>query len=177
VDLIVTDVDWLEPDAVRLRDLQQAELHARSGGDGEPGTADGTMAGTCDVALFLLGRDRLTGAAVVCGGLRPLEPGVAEIKRMYVVPEHRGQGLSRVMLAELEREAAALGWSVLRLETGASQPEAIALYTGAGYLPIPRFGEHTNVRQSICFEKHLRPGTTPGAGGTRAAPEQTPWGS
>jgi GNAT superfamily N-acetyltransferase len=151
VDLSITAVDWLEPEAVRLRGLQQEELRARYGGDQEPGTRPTGE----DVAVFLLGRDRLTGAAVVCGGLRALAGGVAEIKRMYVVPEFRGQGLSQVLLAELEREALALGWSVLRLETGRRQPEAIGLYTGAGYHRIERFGDHAAAQESLCFEKDL----------------------
>ena len=147
----MTAVDWLEPEAVRLRGLQQEELRARDGGDAEPGP-EPTEA---DAALFLLGRDRLTGAAVACGGLRPLAEGVAEIERMFVVPEYRGRGLSRLLLVQLEREALALGWPVLRLETGRHQAEALALYRGAGYRSIEPFGPYAGVSGSLCFEKRL----------------------
>ena len=157
MNLTVTSVDWLEPEAVRLRGLQQEELRARDGGDAEPG-AKPTEA---DVAVFLLGRDRLTGAAVACGGLRSLADGVAEIQRIFVVPEYRGRGLSRVLLVQLERDALALGWPVLRLDAGRHQAEALAFYRGAGYRPIEPFGPYAGAPGSLCFEKRLgRPAAT-----------------
>ncbi|MFI6811981.1 GNAT family N-acetyltransferase [Nonomuraea sp. NPDC050328] len=95
------------------------------------------------------------GEPVGCAGLQPLEPGVSEIKRMYVRPEARGTGLSRLLLAELEALAAERGTPVLRLETGALLTEAIALYTRSGFVPIPAFGEYAGNAESLCFEKRL----------------------
>ena len=68
------------------------------------------------------------GRAVAGGALKRLEPGVAEIKRMYVVPDARGRGLARRLLAALEDTARELGYARVRLDTGASQPHARALY-------------------------------------------------
>jgi GNAT superfamily N-acetyltransferase len=79
----------------------------------------------------------------------------AEIKRMYVVPAARGRGYSRLLLAHLEDSAAAAGADVMVLETGIKQPEAIALYESAGYLPIPGFGFWRDSPTSRCFGKPL----------------------
>ena len=74
---------------------------------------------------------------------------------MYVAQSHRGQGVSRAVLAALEHAAAGAGWTVLRLETGPLQHEAIGLYTSAGYRPIPKFGPYVDAPQSLCFERVL----------------------
>ncbi len=74
-------------------------------------------------------------------GIRPLALGVAaELKRLYVVPQGRGQGLGRALVATAEAGAIALGYGLIRLETGDRQPESIALYIRCGYQPIPCFG-------------------------------------
>jgi GNAT superfamily N-acetyltransferase len=73
------------------------------------------------------------GDAVACGGLRPLEPGIGEIKRMFVTAAARGRGHGRALLAELERRARAAGYERVRLYTTAILREALALYADAGY--------------------------------------------
>jgi putative acetyltransferase len=95
------------------------------------------------------------GQAVGCGALRPLEPGVGEVKRMFVRPEFRGRGIARQILMALESTARERGYSRLRLETGTRQPEAIGLYRSAGYVEIPCFGEYVDGLFSVCFEKRL----------------------
>ena len=94
-------------------------------------------------------------AAVGCVGIRPLAPGVAELKRLYVVPQWRGRGLGRALVATAEAGAIALGYGSIRLETGERQPESIALYTRCGYQPIPCFGPYVGDIHSRCFEKPL----------------------
>ena len=74
--------------------------------------------------------------------LRPLEDGVAEIERRYVVPAARVRGLSKLVPAGLEAAARDRGWTTLRLETGPRQPEAVALYEGVGYRRIAAFGPY-----------------------------------
>ena len=76
------------------------------------------------------------GRAVAGGGLRRLGAGVAEIKRMYTVPEARGRGHGRRLLEGLEDAARALGYARVRLDTAASMPVARALYVASGYAPI-----------------------------------------
>ncbi|MBI3410718.1 MAG: GNAT family N-acetyltransferase [Planctomycetes bacterium] len=98
---------------------------------------------------------RIGGAAIGCGAVRPLEPGVGEIKRMYVEPQMRGKGVARAILRKLEEAGRNLGFNVIRLETGTLQPEAIRLYETSGYSQIPRFGEYADDPYSVCFEKRL----------------------
>jgi GNAT superfamily N-acetyltransferase len=78
-----------------------------------------------------------------------------EIKRMYVVPAHRGEGIARVVLAELERTAAEAGHDLLVLETGLRQPEAIELYRSSGYVEVPGFGFYCGQELSRCFGKRI----------------------
>jgi GNAT superfamily N-acetyltransferase len=89
------------------------------------------------------------------GPASTLRPGDVELKRMYVVESARGRGYARVMLAELERTAAAAGRLRAVLETGTEQPEAIALYGSSGYVEIPGFGLYKDEIESRYFGKDL----------------------
>jgi GNAT superfamily N-acetyltransferase len=100
---------------------------------------------------------RVGGVSAGCGGFRRFADGVAEIKRMYVVPEARGRGVARALLADLEARARALGYSSIRLETGTNQPEAMALYQRAGYRTMVPYGHYRESPMSRCFEKDLPP--------------------
>ncbi len=90
-----------------------------------------------------------------CGGLRRYDDATAEIKRMYVVPAARRQGLGRAVLRALEDRARAAGYRRVRLETGTRQPEAISLYESEGYQPIEPYGYYRASPLSRCFEKDL----------------------
>jgi GNAT superfamily N-acetyltransferase len=154
LDVRLAPAAWDDADVRRLTAAQQAELRARYEGGQEPGTPPSAA----DVAVVLVARDA-GGEAVGCGALRPLRDGVAEIKRMYVVPAARGRGLSKLVLAGLEAAARDRGWTTLRLETGPRQPEAIALYEGAGYRPIAAFGPYADdADDSLFYERVLDPG-------------------
>jgi GNAT superfamily N-acetyltransferase len=111
---------------------------------------------TPPAGVFLVAR--LDGVPIGCGAVRPLKggvPGVAEIKRMYTAPAARRRGVSRALLAELECEAAGLGYRRLQLETGLRQLEAIALYESAAYHRIPSYGQYMGHELSRCFAKDL----------------------
>jgi putative acetyltransferase len=92
---------------------------------------------------------------VGCGAVRTIDAGVAEIKRMYVLPTVRGRGIARRMLEFLEHEARAIGITKLLLETGTRQPEAIALYSKTGYSRTGAFGEYPPSPLNVFFEKYL----------------------
>lgn len=144
---------WDDPDVQRLADAQQAELRARYDGGSEPGTPPSAA----DLALILVARDD-EGTPIGCGALREIADGVGELKRMYVVPAARGHGVARMLLAALEDDARTRGWRTLRLETGPRQPEAVALYTRAGYRQIDSFGgyvEAAGAGDSLFFERPL----------------------
>lgn len=92
---------------------------------------------------------------VGCGGFKPLDSQVAEVKRMYVDPEARGTGVGRLVLDALEQEARRSGYRALWLETHKRLEPAIRLYRSAGYSTIPNFGPYVGVEDSVCFEKVL----------------------
>ncbi len=98
---------------------------------------------------------RWHGEPVGCGALRRLDDSAVELKRMYVAPSGRRKGIARRLLRALEKAAAGFGDRVLRLETAAEFPEAIALYESSGYARIPAFGRYADNPRSICFEKTL----------------------
>lgn len=93
------------------------------------------------------------GTAVCVGGVKRLGDGTAEIKRMYVLPEARGRGAARALLAALEDAARELGYARIRLDTGRDQPHARALYESAGYRSIPDY--NANPYASYWGEREL----------------------
>src|SRR5438552_7458092 len=97
---------------------------------------------------------RRAGAPLACGALR-IDAGYGEVKRMYVAPSARGQGLGRAILARIEDQAAREGLALLRLETGIRQAEAIALYRASGYVDCGPFGEYQPDPLSRFLEKRL----------------------
>jgi putative acetyltransferase len=105
--------------------------------------------------LFAVARDDDTGRAIGCGAV-VLHPEFGELKRMYVSPRGRGQGVAKKLLALLESRAIASGCRLLRLETGPYQPEALALYASAGYERRGPFGEYPNDPLSVFMQKYLQ---------------------
>jgi putative acetyltransferase len=92
---------------------------------------------------------------VGCGALRPVNATTAEVKRMYVRPEMRGQGLSRRILEALEQSARGFDYERVILETGHPQVSAVKLYHTSGYQVIPNYAPYIGDPDSICFEKNL----------------------
>jgi ethanolamine ammonia-lyase small subunit len=93
--------------------------------------------------------------SIGCGALRPMSEEIGEIKRMYVDPACRRQGVGFRILAALEEHARRFGYRSLRLETGILQPEAISLYEKSGYVRCPCYGFYAHDPRSVCFEKVL----------------------
>ena len=92
---------------------------------------------------------------VACGAIREFDKDSMEVKRMYTLPSHRGKGIAKLVLQELERWTLELGYAKCILETGKRQPEAIQLYEKSGYQSIPNYGKYLNVENSVCFQKQL----------------------
>jgi GNAT superfamily N-acetyltransferase len=82
------------------------------------------------------------GIAVCGGGLKRLDDDAVEIKRMYVVPAARRQGLARRLLGALEAAARERGYRIVRLDTGPRQPHAKALYTATGYVEVADYNDN-----------------------------------
>jgi len=94
---------------------------------------------------------------VGCGAVKVLEvpERYGEIKRLYVEPTYRGQGLSRQLLHELEAHLLDCGVHTARLETGIRQPEALGLYERMGYRKRTPFGDYVDDPVSVFMEKQL----------------------
>lgn len=94
--------------------------------------------------------------AVACGAFKEFpEKKDIEVKRMFVHPDYRGKGLSKIVLSNLESWAKELGYRRAILETGTKQFAAIHLYRKTGYSDIPCYGPYVGLLYSICMEKPL----------------------
>ena len=108
-------------------------------------------ANVCFIGAFAEGKLVGIGAAKT---IREQET-YGEIKRLYVLPEYRGQGVSRKIMDALEQHLAGQGISLVRLETGVRQTQSIGLYTSAGYSKRAPFGEYKSNASSVFMEKEL----------------------
>ncbi len=149
VEFTATPLD--APESLDLVDAVQQEYVVRYGGPGVTELAAAEFAPP--QGIFMIGRD--AGQPVACGGVRLVEPGVGELKRMYVVPTARRRGVARALLHRLEAEARNLGATRLRLETGLHQPEALALYASAGYEDAEPFGHYAGAPLARHLAKDL----------------------
>lgn len=95
----------------------------------------------------------LGGTPVGCGAIKEFDHGSMEVKRMFTASAYRGKGIGSFILNELENWTRELGYTRCVLETGETQPEAIALYKKNGYTVIPNYGQYADVVTSVCFEK------------------------
>lgn len=158
--MIIQSRPFDHPDARKLNDMVQLEYAERYGDEGDLTPLDPTMFRP-PRGLYLIAYDA-GDRPVATGGWRTQDEndegyadGDAELKRMYVIPEARGLGLARRILAALEDDARAAGRTRMVLETGDAQPEAIALYTSSGYEPCAKFGYYREYESSRCFAKPL----------------------
>ena len=104
------------------------------------------------VAFFVI---RCDGVPAGCGGIQLFGADYGELKRMYVRPAFRGQGLAKRMLEHLADHARAHGVEILRLETGIYQGEAVGLYERMGFTLIPPFGAYRDDPLSRFYEKRV----------------------
>ncbi|HUR53169.1 MAG TPA: GNAT family N-acetyltransferase [Gemmataceae bacterium] len=161
-EICVRPVDPTTPEVAELLaalDVYQTALYPPASAHLLPAAA---LAASDAAFLGVFADERLVG----CGGYINRAGEYGELKRMFVCPEARGLGIGRRLLAALEGHAAAAGLTVLRLETGVSQPEAIRLYERAGYERRGPFGEYAADPLSVFMEKRLAadPLATPARG-------------
>ena len=103
---------------------------------------------------------RYQGLPVACGALKISShdtDSYCELKRMYVRSAHRGRGLAKYIIQKLEGLALDLNQSIIYLETGIYQPDAIALYENLGYQKREVFGDYRPSSYNLFYEKRLRP--------------------
>lgn len=164
----IETVPWDDVRAAALREAMDAELTPRYADrlDGaseehlalvgsalaiDPATIVATVVAT-DAAGRPVGHGALRDLSLHHG---PDFSGSLEVKRVYVEPAARGTGLSRALMAELERVAAEAGAARLILQTGDRQPDAVALYEKIGYTRIPVYPPYLAIDFSECFEKQV----------------------
>lgn len=151
-DLRFVAADAGAPPAAELIEAMITELEGMYGRIDGTGTPSATPADfAAPSGTFLVGW--VGSEPVAGGGVKRLGPGVGEIKRMYVVPEHRGQGLAGKLLVALEDAAADLGYATVRLDTGPHQGSAQRLYERSGYRRIADY--NANPHASFWGEKQL----------------------
>ncbi|MFD0439776.1 GNAT family N-acetyltransferase [Streptomyces chartreusis] len=151
--ITVALVDGAAPDARACLDGYAADIDERfpEGFDKDDLVAPQEVSGDAGAFFVAYEEDRPVG----CGALRRLEPGVGEIRHVWVHPAARRLGLARRLLDALEQEAVARHLNVVRLDTHAALTEAQAMYRACGYTAIPAYDD--NVYASHWFEKRLAP--------------------
>lgn len=137
-------------DFLMLVKLLDAELAERDGEDHEFYNQYNSVDTIKNAIVY-----KQAGVAIGCGGIKELEQGSMEVKRMYLLPEYRGKGIASIILRELEVWAKELGYQRCILETGKRQPEAIRLYEKNDYTRIANYGPYQGIENSVCFEKRL----------------------
>jgi putative acetyltransferase len=153
VELVVASFD--DPIVTGLQREYGAGPDGSTGAGAPPGDAG---------VVYLVARQ--ANVPVGCAGLRRLGDDTAEVERLYVRPEHRGRGISRLLLAGVEDLARRRGFTVARLEAG--DLRTAGLYASSGYVRIAPFGRHP--ARSVCFEKSLRTAIPVPGGGAEPGP-------
>ena len=157
VEILV--VPWDDPRGIAMRDAMNAETGAMyatftSGLSPEQVVAvDDAL--SIDPAEMVVSIIALDGDTVVGhSALRPFEDAF-EVKKVYTIPQARGLGAAKAMLAWLEDYARERGVASLVLQTGPLQVAAIRLYEQIGYTPIPAYGKYGVIPGALCFVKAL----------------------
>lgn len=155
----IARVDWVDPRALALRDameLEMSELYLElwaSASDEENALVNRALAvDGKEIITSILAMDG--EAAVGHAALRPFGEAL-EVKKVFVEPAHRGRGISKLLMHEMETIAHERGAKYLVLQTGELQAEAIALYLRTGYEAIPSFGPYEVLHNPLCFGKRL----------------------
>ncbi len=98
---------------------------------------------------------RIDEVPAACGGIEFFGDEYAEVKRMYVRPQFRGQGLGKLILDTLVAHARERNTPLLRLETGTYMTPAVKLYKSYGFYRIKNFGDYWDDPLSTFFELKL----------------------
>lgn len=92
---------------------------------------------------------------VGCASFKKYDNECAEVKRVFIKKEYRGQGISNKLMELLEKSAKEKGFKYFILESGEPLVAAMALYRKIGYKVIPNYGQYKNMADSICMKKEL----------------------
>ena len=94
-------------------------------------------------------------APIACGAFKKHDINIIELKLIFVIKENRRQGLSKLIIKELEELAINSGYKHILLETGIKQHEAINMYRNTGYDVIQNYEPYIGNINSVCMKKDL----------------------
>lgn len=148
----IVHTDGTNKDFIELCTQLDHHLNEMVGGEKQRSqyTQYNTLESIHDVIVIY--RDELP---VACGSFKLYAEQVAEVKRVFVQKEYRGQGLAKKIMGLLEEKAKSQGFTSLILETGAMLNDAIGLYSSLGYERIENYGQYKHMKESVCMRKHL----------------------
>ncbi|WP_320129877.1 GNAT family N-acetyltransferase [uncultured Sphaerochaeta sp.] len=148
LEILITD--RTNADFLHLVTLLDAELDAANQETHQLCNQYNTVDKLLLVVLILV-----EGIPAACGACKEYDASTLELKRIFVKEEYRGKGLSKRLLAELERQGKEHGYSTAVLETGKHLKNAMALYSKLNYKIIPSYGPYKDIKDSICMKKEL----------------------
>lgn len=90
-----------------------------------------------------------------CASFKYYEEGIAEVKRVFLMKEYRGQGLAKELMKRIEERAKVKGYKKLVLETGELFISALKLYQSLDYHIIENYGQYKCMSESVCMSKDL----------------------
>lgn len=157
---VVCRLRWDDPDAVTLRTAMTAEMRQRyADRPADPIHLPDAQA-VAPTSVAWTGVAYTVDAVPVGHAALRWHGTDLELKRMYVLPAHRGRGVAQALLDAIRETAGRLGAARIVLQTGDRQPDAIRRYEGAGYRPIPVFAPYDVLPYSRCFALVVRPTLT-----------------
>lgn len=144
--------DGTNPDFISLCKLLDEDLNEAVGGEKQRKQyiQYNTLENIHDVVLLCDG-----GLPIACAGFKFYQTGIAEVKRVFLRKEYRGEGISKQLLSALEKKAKAQGYTSLILETGKPLKAAMGLYRKMGFRIIENYGPYQNMPESVCMQKDI----------------------
>ena len=92
---------------------------------------------------------------IACGAWKKIDDETAEIKRIYVLPEHRRKGAASMIVTAMEADAAKTGRKRFILETARTTADSASLYLSLGYEEIDYYGSPAGAENCRCFKKEI----------------------
>ncbi|WP_417069256.1 GNAT family N-acetyltransferase [Niveibacterium terrae] len=146
-------IERSDPDSPTARALLDALSETLAALTGDSGRSSFDASDVRGAGAAFVVAHSATGEAIGCGAYRPLQTGVAELKRMYA--HSTGAGVGSALLAHLEQAAQADGYCEIWLETRRVNTRAVAFYLRHGYHEIANFGRYLGRPEAICLARTL----------------------
>ena len=146
----ILKADSSSPDFIKLIKLLDDDLNERYGELQKQYAKHNTVDYLSDVIIIYKNQ-----GPVACGAVKEYNTDNIELKRIFVMKEHRRQGLSKLIIKELEKLGKSKGYKYALLETGMRQYEAINLYKNVGYEITQNYKPYIGNENSVCMKKRL----------------------